>query len=166
MREYYDVNIGLYTYGSCFVPGNFDRQTIVGRYCSIAGNVRVMNRNHPTDLISTHPFFFNKYFNYCQEDKAEYIPLEIGHDVWIGYGVSILPACEKIGIGAIIGAGSVVTRDIPPYAIVVGNPGKILRYRFNERQIESLLMSKWWEKDIKEISQDLEGFQRKYILLE
>lgn len=71
--------------------------------------------------------------------------------MWIGYGVMITSSCHTIGTGAVIGAGSIVTHDVPPYAIVAGNPAKILRYRFDEETIEKLLESNWWELEPKEL---------------
>ena len=73
------------------------------------------------------------------------------NDVWVGANVTIMPGCKKIGNGAIIGGGSVVTHDVPPYAIVAGNPAKILRYRFDEDIIKKLEESKWWELELDEL---------------
>lgn len=71
--------------------------------------------------------------------------LYIGNDVWIGHGVTIVSSCERIGNGAVIGAGSVVTRNVPPYSVVVGVPAKVIKYRFDEEIIDALENSKWWE---------------------
>ena len=71
-------------------------------------------------------------------------PVTLGHDVWIGHGAVVLPGV-KIGTGAAIGAGAIVTKDVPPFAIVVGNPGQTLRLRFAERVIERLLTIAWWD---------------------
>ncbi|PQO28766.1 hypothetical protein C5Y98_23585 [Blastopirellula marina] len=89
--------------------------------------------------LSTHPLLYG--------DLSERVLLEIGHDVWLGFNVVILPGCHRIGTGAIVGAGSIVTKDIPPYAIAVGNPARILRYRFPEEVCAKLLASQWWTRD-------------------
>ncbi len=161
-RKYYQVEIGMYTHGSCFVPGNFDRYTKIGRYCSIAADVHVFNRNHPMDFKSMHAFFFNPALKFTDRDLVEYTPLEIGNDVWIGHGAIILPHVTTIGDGAVIGAGAVVCINVPPFAVVVGNPARVVRYRFPRETIEQLLKEKWWEKDIKDILPDIKEYQRPY----
>ena len=82
--------------------------------------------------------------------------LHIGHGVWMGNGVNVLSGCKIIGNGAVVGAGAVVTKDVPSYAIVVGNPAKILRYRLTQEQIEKVETSKWWEMNKDEINDHLE----------
>jgi len=149
--RYHRVEIGLYTHGGCFVPGAFDQYTTIGRYCSIAGSVRAMNRNHPLHFCSTHAFFFNPALGMVAQDPLEYTPLQIGSDVWIGHNAIIMPAVTSIGHGAVIAAGAVVNKDVPPYAIIVGNPARIVRYRFAPAQIERLLQQKWWEKPLSEL---------------
>lgn len=79
-------------------------------------------------------------------------PLEIGHDVWIGANAIILPGVSRIGNGAVIGAGSVVTKDVGPYEIVAGNPARAIRMRFDERQIAALESSRRWELDRHELA--------------
>ena len=79
--------------------------------------------------------------------------LVIGNDVWCGYGVIITNKCTKIGNGAVIAAGSVVTHDVPPYAIVAGNPARVLRYRFDEATITALENSQWYGMQPKEVMQ-------------
>ena len=155
-RNYHKVDIGMYSHGACFVPGQIDQHTIVGNYCSMAPTARVMNRNHPMEFISMHGFFFNTVFGFCQEDHIEYIPLNIGHDVWLGHNSIIMPYVQNIGTGAVIGAGAVVNKDVPPYAVVVGNPARIVRYRFSQEKIDELLKSKWWEKSIEEIRPNID----------
>ena len=73
--------------------------------------------------------------------------LNIGSDVWIGANAIITPSCKKIGNGSVIGAGSIVTKDVPDYAIVAGNPAKIIRYRFDATKISTMLTEKWWLKN-------------------
>ncbi len=160
--EFHHIQVGMYTHGSCFEKGNLDCYTTVGRYCSIAADVHVFNRNHPMNFKSTHAFFFNPILKYTKKDLVQYTPLEIGNDVWIGYGVIILPNVTKIGDGAVIGAGSVVNKNVPPFAVLVGHPAQVVRYRFSKETIERLLKEKWWGKDIREIQPHIEEYQRPY----
>ncbi len=162
MKDYHQVDIGMYTHGSCFVPGSFDRFTTVGRYCSIAADVRVFNRDHPTAFKSTHAFFFNSALKCVQKDLVDYKPLKIGNDVWIGHGVIILPSVTEIGDGAVIGAGAVVSRNIPPYAVAVGHPVRVVKYRFAPETIQELLNEKWWDKDIEQLKQNFSEYTQPY----
>ena len=80
--------------------------------------------------------------------------LFVGNDVYIGLNVTILPSVSSIGDGAVIGAGSVVVKDVPPYAVIGGNPSKIIKYRFEQETIDKITESAWWEKDINELKAD------------
>jgi acetyltransferase-like isoleucine patch superfamily enzyme len=161
-KHYFNVDIGMYTHGSCFSVKLFDKYTQIGRYCSIGNNAKVFNRNHPMDFKSSHGFFFNPVAGFTDKDLVKYTPLTIGNDVWIGDGVKIMPQVTNVGDGAVIGAGSVITKNIPPYAVVVGYPARIVRYRFSKEVIDELLKSKWWEKDIEEIKPHLQEYQQPY----
>jgi len=160
--QYHNLHIGMYSHGSCFEKGNFHPCTTVGRYCSIAANVKVFNRNHPMNYKSLHAFFFNPSLKYSKQNLLNHTPLKIGNDVWLGDSVKIMPNVTEIGDGAVIGAGCVITKNIPPYAIVVGYPARIVRYRFPKEVIESLLEEKWWEKDMEEIKPFLHEYQQNY----
>lgn len=149
LREYFktrkNVEIGLFTYGGCFRPDfNTGGKVTIGRYCSIAGDVHYFGANHPLYALSSSAYFYNRSFGLDVSD-VERNCLNIGNDVWIGYGTIILAGCRKIGNGAVIGAGSIVTKDVPDYAVVAGNPAKIIRYRFDQGTIKRLNNSKWWE---------------------
>jgi virginiamycin A acetyltransferase len=157
LKKYYDVEIGLYSYGGCFLPNSMTPRTTIGRYCSIAYGVGVYE-DFPINFKSTHPFFFNSMYGYMDNPQPK-MNLAIGNDVWIGQNTTILPGCSYIGNGAIIGAGSVVTKDIPPYAIAVGNPCKVIQYRFSKEKIEDIQSSKWWEKSMEEIANHIECFK-------
>lgn len=161
-RDYHKVSVGAYTYGGCFVPGAFDKYTSIGRYGSVASGVRVMNRNHPLEFKSTHGLFFNPELGVAESDPIRYVPLEIGHDVWIGHGSIILPGVRAIGTGAVVGAGSVVNKDIPPYAVVFGCPARIIRYRFDKGTIQELLASRWWERSLEDIKSSPGEFLKPY----
>lgn len=157
---YHQVSVGLYSHGGCFQPGHFDRYTEIGRYCSIAASAYAFNRNHPMQRRSMHGFFFNETLGWVGPGYDRYTPLTIGHDVWIGHNAIIMPNVRSIGTGAVIGAGAVVNKDVPPYAVVVGNPGRVVRFRFSPELIEELLESRWWEKSMEEVSGELEFFTK------
>ena len=129
---------------------------IIGKFCQIAAGVEfVMNgANHQMNAVSTFPFYTLEGWDMVPPDPSD-MPLKgdtvIDNDVWIGQNAVILPGVH-IGDGAIIGANSVVGSDIEPYTIVVGNPAKILRKRFDEELIELLLKFRWWDKSVEEIN--------------
>lgn len=128
----------------------------IGRYCSIASGVRFLGANHPIDHFSTSAIFYNKSFGYDVKDVKRH-DLIIEDDVWIGLNVCITCGCKRIGRGAIIGAGSVVTKDVEPYTIVGGVPAKVIRKRFDDDRIAQLEASKWWEKDPKQLIKEFKN---------
>lgn len=150
LREYHGVEVGAYSYGEGLLPGIFPAGVKIGRYVSIAPGVRVFLRNHPLDRLSTHPFFYNKQLGFLQTDSIETGTLAIEHDVWIGERAIITPGCARIGLGAVVGAGAVVTRDVPDFAIVAGNPTRLLKYRFSVQVQELVRCSRWWEHSVEE----------------
>ncbi|MCD6405988.1 MAG: CatB-related O-acetyltransferase [Planctomycetes bacterium] len=158
--DYHDVRVGPYSYGGCFNAERIGRGSRIGAYCSIASGVWVFNRNHSFDFRSQHPFFFNKAFGYVGEDLVEHNDLEIGNDVYIGCNAIILPRVSVIGDGAVVGAGAIVTKDVEPFAVVAGNPARVIRYRFSPERIAEIVKSKWWEKSIEELQSDFENFTR------
>ena len=130
---------------------------IIGKFCQIATGVEfVMNgANHQMNAVSTFPFYTMEGWEMAPPAISD-LPLKgdtiVGNDVWIGQNAVILPGVH-IGDGAIIGANSVVGRDIPPYTIVVGNPARETRKRFDDELIRLLLAFKWWDKSIEAINQ-------------
>ena len=130
---------------------------IIGKFCAIAKGVEfVMNgANHRMDCATTYPFYImcGDWGSAIAPVKEE-LPLKgdtvVGNDVWIGQHVTVMPGVH-IGDGAIIGANSVVAKDIPPYSVAVGNPCRVVRKRFGDDLIELLLKFKWWDKNIEEI---------------
>lgn len=138
------VRIGAYSYvnrGAMILSGT------IGRYCSIAHYVYIGGENHAMNMLSTSPRVHglggavpNLEFQ-AAESAA---PPVIGHDVWIGAHAIVMRGVE-IGNGAVVGAGSVVTRHVPSYGIVVGSPARVIGYRFESAVIERLLATNWWE---------------------
>jgi phosphonate metabolism protein (transferase hexapeptide repeat family) len=136
----------------------------IGKFCSIATHVFIGATLHPMDRITTHPFVFsNQVWKFIDQDDEKALMLRentdtrIGNDVWIGQGAVILPNV-KVRDGAIIGAHAVVTRDVEPYAIVVGNPAKRIKYRFDVDTIRKLLSIKWWDWDKTKLEKNMNDF--------
>jgi len=155
-----NVNLGDFTY----IAGNTKiSRTNIGKFCSIGPDCKMGLGKHPTkDFVSTHPIFFStlKQAQISFADKnyfEEFERINIGNDVWIGAN-SIVVDGVQIGDGAIVAAGSVVTKEIPPYAIAGGVPAKVIKYRFEKEEIEKLLEIKWWEMDIEYLKNNFKKF--------
>ncbi|MBE9158027.1 CatB-related O-acetyltransferase [Nodosilinea sp. LEGE 06152] len=165
-----NIVVGDYTYYDDFEnPENFERNVlyhfdfigdklIIGKFCSIASDVKfIMNGgNHRTDWFTNYPFpvFGQGWESVMPSEWPHKGDTAIGNDVWIGYGATLMPGVQ-VGDGAIIAAQSVVTKAVPPYAVVGGNPAQIIRYRFDEATIETLLTIQWWHWDIEKITRHL-----------
>ncbi|MEM7624107.1 MAG: CatB-related O-acetyltransferase [Planctomycetota bacterium] len=145
LSEHNGVEIGAFSYGGCFRPGQFPHGTRVGRYCSIAANVRAFSENHPLDYPSLHPLFYDPMLLAKGQGRDRDERLEIGHDAWIGWQAVITPGCSRIGLGAVVAAGAVVTKDVPDFSVVAGNPARVLRYRLTDEQQQVVRESAWWE---------------------
>lgn len=151
--ELYNSSIGRYSY----IGYNGEIHSCdIGAFCSIANGLIVGGAKHPLDWVSTSPVFYDVGGGTGRHlGKHKIDPLKrtsIGNDVWIGSRVIIMQGIN-IGTGAVIGAGSVVTKDVPPYAIVAGCPAKIIKYRFDEKIIQQLLDTHWWDLDDDELKQ-------------
>ncbi|EOW9268787.1 CatB-related O-acetyltransferase [Vibrio cholerae] len=140
------TEVGLYSYG-CFDLVRIPPNTKIGRYCSFSRSCVFLNANHPLEEVSLHPYFYNAALGYVKKDRVKRTQFDVGDDVWIGHNATILASCSKIGRGAVIAAGAVVTKDVPPYAVVAGAPAKILKYRFDSKKQEKIEASEWWLKD-------------------
>lgn len=158
-----NIEVGDYTYfdGQNFqehVTHHYDfigDKLIIGKFCQIGRNVEfIMNgANHQMNAVSTYPFYIFHGWEQNPPSKKD-LPYKgdtvIGNDVWIGQNVTFLPGVH-VGDGCIIGANAVVASDIPPYCIVVGNPAKIIKKRFDDEMIELLEQLKWWNRTPNEI---------------
>lgn len=161
------LEIGNNTYGinhcKIYQYKGSESKIIIGKYCSLAPNIQfIAGGIHPTDWISTFPFRAKYNLPGKYEDGMPYSKgiIEIGNDVWIGTSAIILSGV-KIGHGAVVAAGSIVTKSVPPYAIVGGNPAKIIKYRLSEEKIEELLEMKWWDWSEEEIKKNIDFFSIK-----
>jgi acetyltransferase-like isoleucine patch superfamily enzyme len=122
----------------------------IGAFTSIANGVAIGGGRHPMEWVGMSPVFYEgrdsikaKFSTHVREPAAR---VAVGHDVWIGRSAIVLPGVQ-IGNGAVVGAGAVVTKPVPPYAIVAGNPARLLRYRFSESIIARLDSTQWWALD-------------------
>jgi acetyltransferase-like isoleucine patch superfamily enzyme len=168
-ERYPQHEIGRFSYGGLrIIEWGEDTKFRMGAFCSVASGVKVfLGGEHRIDWVTTFPF------NILWKEDAGHIAghpfskgnVTIGNDVWIGQEALIMSGVN-IGDGAVIGARAVVSRDVPPYAIVAGNPARIVRMRFEPRQIERLLALAWWNRDVEQIKawlpemldKDIDGF--------
>ncbi len=177
MSKIHNVNFGNYNrvFNNCvvkdskigdmtFIAENTQiARTKIGKFCSIGPSCRIGLGNHPSKtFVSTHPAFYSNgaqflmtFSDDCYFD--EFSQIEIGNDVWIGANVTMIGDI-KIGNGAIIAAGAVVTKDVPDYAIVGGVPAKIIRYRFGPNEITHLLKIQWWNLDFNWLRSNFKKF--------
>ncbi|AHI53628.1 acetyltransferase [Spiroplasma sabaudiense Ar-1343] len=169
-----NIEIGDYTYYSSLKSQqdlvNFQNENIlyhfpfvgdkliIGKFCQIGYKTKFIMKgaNHGLNRISTYPF---SIMGSGWEQQESFISnkgdIIVGHDVWFGYNSTIMPGV-KIGNGAVIGTNALVTKDVPDYAIVGGNPAKIIRFRYNKKTIKKLNQIAWWDWDIKKITENLE----------
>ncbi|MFA8434290.1 MAG: CatB-related O-acetyltransferase [Marinifilaceae bacterium] len=166
-----NIIVGDYSYYSGYYSGHSfddcarylmpDRNDVdklrIGKFCSIADGAIFMmagNQGHRHDWISTFPFFYQG-FETAEDAFQKAGDTVIGNDVWIGANAIIMPGIS-IGDGAVIATSTIVTKDIEPYTIVGGNPGKVIKKRFSEEEISILLTLKWWDWEIEKIKENLD----------
>lgn len=152
----YPLRPSLAHYGRhCYMAGGLIvtcEETTMGSFCSLGRNVALGHGEHPLNFLTTSPYLYFDALGFKLDKAPSYNyfwdtkPIHIGNDVWIGDEVFVKNGVT-IGDGAVLGARSVVTKDVPPYAIVAGVPAKIIRYRFDEPTRQELLRLKWWELD-------------------
>ncbi len=149
--------------------------TDVGKFCSIAAHTRINPGNHPLERVALSHFTYRSSSYGLGQDDPDFFDWRrsfrcvMGNDVWIGHGAIVLPGV-KLGNGAAVGAGAIVTKDVPPFAIVVGNPGRVIRYRFAPEIIAALERIQWWDWEHEQLRLGLldfrhlsaEDFCRKY----
>lgn len=173
----YSTYIG---YGSGISRDSIMDSVLIGKYTTLGPDIKVITGQHPTSkIVSTHPAFYSvrgqmgftyvdkTIFNETRFAKDQY-KVVIGNDVWIGSYTRIMEGVT-IGDGAVVAAGAIVTRDVPPYAIVGGIPAKIIKYRFDTKTIQKLIELKWWDKNqawIKEHANDFEDVEKLLAHLE
>jgi len=139
--------VGDHSYGAPRVhTWGVDGKLEIGKFCSIAGNVSVMlGGNHRVDWVTTYPFSaIWRSARHIEGHPSTRGNVSIGNDVWLGQG-SVIMSGVRIGDGACVAAEAVVTKDVPPYGIVGGNPARLIRFRFSEEQIADLLRIAWWD---------------------
>ncbi len=153
-----DVTVGKY---SGMNEHSFIARATMGAFCAIGARTAINPFNHPTHWLSIHEFQYHPAsYDWVEEYRAMerltrtsdmFKKVTIGNDVWTGHNVNIMSGVN-VGDGAVIAAGSVVTKDVPPYAVVAGVPATIKRFRFSEHIIARLLRSKWWELELSQLS--------------
>lgn len=138
----------------------------IGRFCSIAAHTRLNPGNHPLQKAALHHFSYRtRSYDLGEEDDAEFFAwrrskqVTLGNDVWIGHGAVVLPGVT-IGTGAAVGASAVVSRDVPPFAVVSGFPAKRLYWRFEEKVREGLLQIAWWDWPREKLREAMGDFRK------
>ncbi|NYE08526.1 hypothetical protein F4694_005374 [Bacillus niacini] len=166
-----ESTFGDYTYTMDDVTVNYAE---IGKFCSIASHVCINPVQHPMDRVSQHHMTYRKVaYDFANEDDEALFnwrrtqTVKIGHDVWVGHGAIIMKGVE-IGTGAVVGSGAVVTKNVEPYTIVVGVPGKPIKRRFSKEVADRLLEISWWDWPRKKLEahfdefNDLDAFLRKH----
>lgn len=150
-KRKFNIEVGLYSYG-CFDPARIDPNTTVGRYCSLSQHCFILNRNHGMSFIGVTPYLYNTNIGVVTDNAGmDHLSCELSDDVWMGHNSILTPSVRKVGRGAVIAAGAIVTKDVAPYAVMAGNPAREIRRRFTPEQIEGIEATRWWEWDLEEL---------------
>lgn len=162
MKELFDIEVGRLTYGAFLVDGSIADGTRIGSFCSVAPGIRIGGSNHPLDLVTTHPFIYMANRGLRDSDDFDLRsrlnePVVIEDDVWLGAYAVVNPGV-RIGRGAVVAAGAVVTRDVEPYTIVAGVPAKPVRQRLSPEQIRQLAAIDWPEWSLEKLRSELPLF--------
>lgn len=157
-----EVSVGDFSY---FERNGEAIYTTIGKFCSIAANVRINALEHPVERLTMHKVTYrpNEYFRFHGLDqdfreRRRAKQVTIGHDVWIGHGAVVLPGVT-IGTGAVVGANAVVSKDVEPFQIVAGVPSRLIRYRFAEPVQLRILESQWWDWPVEKIAEAIPDMQ-------
>ena len=160
------IIIGKHTYGISsrnVLLFKKDDTVKIGKFCSFAyGVVLVASGEHNYSAISNYPFYSKLLGKGDEKDTFCKGPIVIGNDVWVGANATILSGVT-IGDGAVVAAGSIVVKDVPPYSIVAGVPAKVIKYRFSQEVINSLLKIKWWDMKEEFLIANINDFYEKNI---
>jgi phosphonate metabolism protein (transferase hexapeptide repeat family) len=154
--------VGDYTYASNDCDIIYAQ---IGKFCSLASHVRINPGNHPLRRAALHHFTYRSVsYGLGAEDDREFFEwrrshgVVLGDDVWVGHGAILLPGV-KVGTGAVIGAGAVVTKDVPPFTIATGVPAKILRRRVSPEVEKALMRIRWWDWSQAKLAETLNDFR-------
>lgn len=161
-KRQFDIEIGRYTYGGWQIDNSIAPGTRIGSFCSIAGGVRIGGTNHPLEWVSTHPFLWLANRGFVERNDDDVLtrgnaPVVIEDDVWLGQNAVVLPGC-RIGRGAVVAAGAVVTRDVGPYEIVAGVPARVIRTRVDGDHATRLAAIDWPSWSDEQIRERLGAF--------
>ena len=151
------ASIGRYSY----TGANTTLKVVeIGGFCSISWNVSATGNKHDYNKLTAHPFTQYPSFGFVEKnDVDERSKICIGNDVWIGANACIMPGV-KIGDGAVIGAGAIVTKDVLPFSVVAGNPARVIKSRFADQQIAALLSIEWWNWPKEVLQANMNLFKR------
>lgn len=158
-RHYYAIELGNYSWGRTIQNIWLPPGTRIGHYSNFIANV--YRRNHTFDRVSQHPFFYNAKLGLLPKDNIQgddQNPLTVGNDVHTGFRVLVTSRCTTVGNGAYLEAGSLVTKDVEPYSIVMGNPGKVIGQRFSDEVIAEIEASQWWLQPLSRLIEEPEFF--------
>lgn len=146
LSRFYGLELGLHSVAPCLSkPQVLHSGTSIGRYTTLADTVRTFTRNHPLNTKSSHGVFYNPDLGWTKVRLVRPGRLEIGHGVTIGHHAIILTPTRRVGDGAFIKPGAVVYSDVPPYAIVQGNPAQVVGFRYSPDVVQRIVNSRWWD---------------------